>query len=434
VAIDGGGLFLLWRDAQNAADTAALQAAYDRCTTDDELTWQATGYEAADINGFDSSDDGDAIGSDFSTDNTVTVKETFISGTGYVHVIVQADKPAYFIQLVYRGPLRVEAEAMVYCSRAVDFSDLPGMVALGDCNCPSVEPYDYTSGGEKRVAYNGSHPTFIGGIHSNCDIDINAGGGGADFVDGVPSATNEVNDHDKGNYETGASAQEAQPHIPADPLGLNIAMYAPGGAIFDNVALATAINADGIDADGIDDGVDLDFVDDGGSPYSLPNGAEGLYFVDGSASLQGLTSIGNKGLTVVATGQIEGIRARYVTWYYYGYKGETTTDFGVAQRFESGYWPAMLAFSTQPYGTCADPNSANSAIVPSKSADNNGDDDLDIIGVIYAPNGYISWSGNDTSGRGVMIGQSLDLSGAEFTWEVDRSMLPPRAPYMNNAQ
>jgi hypothetical protein len=109
VAIDGGGLFLLWRDAQNAADTAALQAAYDRCTTDDESTWQGVGYKAADINGFDDTDDGDAIGSDFSTDNTVTVKETFLTGTGYVHVIIEAVKPSYFIQLVYRGPLEVKA-------------------------------------------------------------------------------------------------------------------------------------------------------------------------------------------------------------------------------------------------------------------------------------------------------------------------------------
>src|SRR5688500_4854153 len=81
VAIDGGGLFLLWRDAQNAADTAALQAAYDRCTTDSEDTWQGVGYRAADVNGFDDTDGDldDPDGEDFSIVNQVTVKETDIA-------------------------------------------------------------------------------------------------------------------------------------------------------------------------------------------------------------------------------------------------------------------------------------------------------------------------------------------------------------------
>ncbi|MBK8028375.1 MAG: hypothetical protein IPK17_02470 [Chloroflexi bacterium] len=33
LAVDGGGLFFLQRDAQNAADAAAIAGAYARCTS-----------------------------------------------------------------------------------------------------------------------------------------------------------------------------------------------------------------------------------------------------------------------------------------------------------------------------------------------------------------------------------------------------------------
>jgi hypothetical protein len=430
VAIDGGGLFLLWRDAQNAADTAALQAAYDRCTTDDESTWQGVGYKAADINGFDDTDDGDAIGSDFSTDNTVTVKETFLTGTGYVHVIIEAVKPSYFIQLVYRGPLEVKAEAMVYCSRAVDFSDLPGAIALGDCSCPYTEPPGpvYTGGGEDRFDQQGSDYSFTGGTHSNCDSSFNSGGDGGDFIGESPSSVGTTDDHGKATYPTGedATTNEAATPVPLDPLALDIRMYDLGGAIYDNVAIKQRVDADG---------GGFDYVDNGGSPYKPANGIEGLLFVDGSVTLQFTDSIGNEGLTIVATGQITGARPKDVSWYYYGWNGEVTDDFGIAARFEGGYYPHLVAFSIMDTRSdCSDPNSANSAIVPVMTADENGNDDLDLVGVLYAPQGFISWSGNYTNGKGALIGWGVSFSGSNISWVMEPSMLPPRAPYMNNAQ
>ncbi|MDQ7027922.1 MAG: Tad domain-containing protein, partial [Anaerolineae bacterium] len=122
VAIDGGGVFLLWRDAQNAADTAALQAAFDRCTGASDSDWQAIGYAAASVNGFDNADD-----------NTVVITSYTQDGTEYTKVTIEAQKPTYFIQLVYNAPLQVTTESLVFCSRAVDFTDLPGVIALGNC-------------------------------------------------------------------------------------------------------------------------------------------------------------------------------------------------------------------------------------------------------------------------------------------------------------
>src|SRR5688572_15520258 len=54
LAIDGVGMFLLWRDAQNAVDTAALQAAFAYCTSNKDFDSAVeAGINAADANGFD---------------------------------------------------------------------------------------------------------------------------------------------------------------------------------------------------------------------------------------------------------------------------------------------------------------------------------------------------------------------------------------------
>jgi len=48
LAIDGGGLYFLWRDAQNATDAAVLAASYARCTNGDIIK---AGLAAAAKNG-----------------------------------------------------------------------------------------------------------------------------------------------------------------------------------------------------------------------------------------------------------------------------------------------------------------------------------------------------------------------------------------------
>jgi Putative Flp pilus-assembly TadE/G-like len=406
VAIDGGGLFLLWRDAQNAADTAALQAAYDRCTSASGTGWELVGLNAASINGFDNQNR-----------NTVTVDNQTVGTLGYTHVSIRAEKPKYFIQLVYPGPLEVRAEALVYCSKAVDFSDLPGAIALGDCTCPLVEGQQDYDGGKDRVSFSGANFSFTGGVHSNCDIDVNPGGGqnGGEFVGESPTATGSTNDHNKPiTYPAGEDATTgngAEPVL-ADPLGLNIAMYAPGGEIYDNVAIKAFHNGD----------------------WNASGMVQGLHYVNGDASLKAPTvSIGPNGLTVVATGKIEGQRPDDVTWRYYGWNGANTGDYGVAAEFESGYWPYMLAFSTHDNTqTCQNGMPGAQSAVTWGTSDH--DAELDVLGVIYAPRGWINWSGNNLNGRGAMIGWGIDMSGSEISWIYEPNMLPPRAPTLNNVK
>jgi Flp pilus assembly protein TadG len=65
LAIDGGGMFLLWRDAQNAVDTAALQAAFSYCTSNKDFQAAVdAGLNAANANGFNNN----------ALDNWVTVE------------------------------------------------------------------------------------------------------------------------------------------------------------------------------------------------------------------------------------------------------------------------------------------------------------------------------------------------------------------------
>jgi hypothetical protein len=442
VAIDGGGLFWLWRNAQNAADSAALQAAFDRCTGASGTTWQEVGLDAAEVNGFD----------DNGTDNWVTVDDN--GGTAYTRVEIIAHKPKYFIQLVYTGTLEVRAEAMVYCTKAIDFSNLPGAIGLGDCSCPSnIPPSDFDSGGENSVDMAGSNQTVIGGMFSNCDLDVT--GSTSNWTEGGPQAANEV---DINSDATGDEAEPDSTGVEADPLSLNIAMYMPSGTIFQSVQHAYAI-----DVDDSDTGLDASYTGgtnqnvwnpgagscsgsmcDEGSGLTIP--VEGLFYVDGNVDLSWLDEdewYGDpsvpgqgeddwKGITVVASGSITMPDPNEVTWKFYGYNDEVTDDAGVAAEFSNGQWPFLLAYSN--YDNNQAPCNVNAASAALNLSGQDADDSLDLWGVLYAPRGYLHWSGNHKQGQGAIVVLKIDWQGSDTTWEFDPTVLPPRAPTMNNVQ
>jgi Flp pilus assembly protein TadG len=110
LVIDAGGMFVLKRDTQNAVDAAALAAAYALCTNTADPVQSAT--EAAmrlvEANGFSR------------TTATITSPITHReveSPENYVRVSITAEKPAYFIQIVYRNPLLVTSSAVGVCNR-----------------------------------------------------------------------------------------------------------------------------------------------------------------------------------------------------------------------------------------------------------------------------------------------------------------------------
>jgi len=107
LAIDGGGMFLLQRDAQNAASSAVLDAAFALCTNGNV---EYAGLTNARLNGFAANN----------VDTWVSVYNpprdlAYIGNPAYVEVEIEAIKPSYFIQIVYREPLVVKVNAIAEC-------------------------------------------------------------------------------------------------------------------------------------------------------------------------------------------------------------------------------------------------------------------------------------------------------------------------------
>src|SRR3954454_15500212 len=61
LAVDGGGLFFLQRDAQNATDAAVIAATYARCTGATSTEIVTAGVAAAEANGFFNGKDGRTV-------------------------------------------------------------------------------------------------------------------------------------------------------------------------------------------------------------------------------------------------------------------------------------------------------------------------------------------------------------------------------------
>src|SRR5689334_18713094 len=122
LAIDGGGLYFLWRDAQNASDAAVMAATYARCTNATPDNIRKAGLQAAAQNGFDNN----------GVSNTVTVYTPPNDGPGvgnnnYIQVIINAQKPSYFVQIVYKKPLAVTTHAVGFCIPPLDPSTVPAI-------------------------------------------------------------------------------------------------------------------------------------------------------------------------------------------------------------------------------------------------------------------------------------------------------------------
>ena len=125
LAIDGGGLLLLRRDTQNAVDAAIQAATFTQCSDGDIYYAGAT---AAAANGYDDVDGYNNV--DMSDRHDLIIHNPPQSGpqTGdinYIEVIITAEKPKYFIQLVYGGDLVVTARGVGRCQNQ-DESLQPG--------------------------------------------------------------------------------------------------------------------------------------------------------------------------------------------------------------------------------------------------------------------------------------------------------------------
>jgi hypothetical protein len=149
LAIDGGRMFAERRDAQGAADHAAMTASFGACSGKGTSQAIAAGLASAASNGFNNN----------GTTNWVTI--TRLAGNRF-KAAVRASMPATFARVMGFSNLGVAVEAEADCTGG--FGPTHGAVFAGGDTCNASGKYPFqTSGGGQRVS---------GGVHSNGDVAI----------------------------------------------------------------------------------------------------------------------------------------------------------------------------------------------------------------------------------------------------------------------
>lgn len=382
LAVDGGRMFYLWRDAQNATDASVLAAAYARCTNGNITS---AGQEAARLNGF--SNDG--------VSNTVTVNHPPVSGEkagdkDYVEVDIHANLDPYFIQVVYGGKLEVNPQAIGYCVRQFDPTTVPALWA-GATECGVA--LDWT----------GSKGHIIGGMHTNGDSKIQGSQDGL-IVEG-PVTSVGITIGEKVDFDTtpieGAPVQEF-------PLSyLKIDDYKPGGKIAISVPLYHGIvkPADAPNKEYTDNG-----KGDGGTWKPDNREIEGMYYVYGDVVIGTNVKFGPKGVTVIATGTIDMQNPDGISYY----NEAVGPDGG-----------GILAYTTRKSKNCGEDvihiSASNIQTPPVK-------------GVLVAPEGGVGLSAANTHFIGAIFAYTINMSGSDLLFEYDPNMLPAIPPSVQIAQ
>lgn len=404
LAIDGGGLFFLYRDAQNATDAAVLAAAYAQCVNGDVT---AAALQAADENGFDNA-----------TDNIVTVRQgasvilpagVSLSPTvknNLVQVQIDAEKPSYFIQVVYPGPLSVTSRSVSYCRKAVDFSTLPGGLAMGECG--------------NTIDFSGSDVTVDGSMHSNNEMKLT----GASHVvrEGPITLSN------PGLVEGSPSFDppELEPSAPSpkltfeanNPLLIEYALYRPGGEVWEAIPAAYRTY------------IDADHPEMGSNGTWAPQNEqlEGLYMVEGDIQVKNGVTYGPEGVTMIATGTIDfdgdSVDPNSLTHYYNGIMNETSS--GIR-------YPGFILATAFPRNDFTDTSGPTNCGNASSNIQFSGPDNK-IEGIIYAPNTTIKFSASSNVFRGMLIAQDFEFSNSSAVVVLNPDLAPPRPPVVHYSE
>ncbi len=184
VAIDGGGLYFLWRDVRNATDAAAIAAAYTLCVQGEDSGWREAAIFSAEESGFF----GDPVDNDHDDDGNITIIEVDHPAAGafpgkasenLVEVRITAGKTNYFIrvlEIIAPGSLdnlTVSASTVAECS--------PGSPVQEEGEPPDPQKFAFhirsprgTCTGEPAFAFAGTGNAIYGDIH----IDDGIMGGG----------------------------------------------------------------------------------------------------------------------------------------------------------------------------------------------------------------------------------------------------------------
>jgi hypothetical protein len=394
LAIDGGGLYFLWRDAQNATDAAVLSASYARCTEGNSASVISAGLAAAAKNGFDNN----------GTTNTVVVANPPTDGEqagnmDYIQVDISAKKPSYFIQMVYREPLEVTTRAVGYCSPPFDGGQVPGLWA-GSTSCQNTANWTGSNGWIEGPMFSNFELKFKGSDIKLEDGEIQA----VKSPDGIEDGPKI--DYDLPDYPPTVGVPPTE-----DPLHLDFSLYAPTGAVFENVTLKKAL----IDPVTTPDG---DFKVHQGSNLWSPDKRtlEGLYYVVGSVKIGSGVDFGPQGITIVATGEIDWA-GKSDTHYYYEVMKPTANNI---------QYPGIMLASNYFKPDSKTPCGDNAIKIPGPSSI--------LHGVMYAPNAGVNIQGASMTINGSIIANTIDYSGSWGHLKYDPSILPPRPPSIQVAE
>ncbi len=365
LAIDGGRLYAERRHTQNATDNAAMAAARALCLGQN-ITNAA--LLLAGENGYDNDGVGDIV-----TVHHPPTTGTYAGNADYVEVSIVSNFPGTLISFLRPGDLQVTARAVGFC----DFWTGQGEAAL----------FAFSRTCNNSITMPGSDNTFVGGMHSNNDIQIT---GQDNLVQGIASYVTTIDAQPQNvTFDPAANNPLKAPYI-EPPLVFDLADYAPGGDAADDAAaqgeyVYTTRN------------IDINWLRNNGH-YDSVTGvlADGIYYTTGNIRIIGPDLIGNR-VTFVAEG---------------------TVDLSGPNQWISAYVDNLLAFAGKTFAN--DATACNSAVIKLAHSGHH------YSGVFYAPGGQVDLSGQDVTITGGVLAYSINISGARITVINDSIYIPPQ--------
>jgi hypothetical protein len=396
LAIDGGGLYFLRRDAQNAADAAALAALLEICNPDNIdppptptdpdppptaiSEGDSAAKETAEDNGFKNGINGTIVVANFFPASSQTPTD--------VAVTITAEKPARLVQVVYKGPLEVTVTAQGHCVPHTLWTHGAALYAIGTCDPGAIDQ-------------SGSSSTVNGGVFSNGGTDYTGSSSTVNGSGETCGATNHEPDYNPPPVVLDPASCPIQP-----PAFWNIDDFAPGGKIATSTDSAHYYSHTGNVTD---------WGDFAGSGHPKP----GVYYVNGDVTLgpsdfSGVTSLA--GVTLVATGKIDISLTGSSTLVWSAYDLPSPVD----EDINMPVLPVIFSIKDTPCGA----SGSNYSIGTTGQ--------FNFTGAIYAPLGVVSMSFPGAGSLdGAILAESIDLSGSDFTITYNPKMFPPAPPDVN---
>ena len=241
LALDGGMLYAMRRKAQNAADHAALAAAWASCHGDDPVT---AAEESVQSNGF-------------------TVPDLLLTDHGGHHfeATIDTSLTTHFAGVIGFQQLDVAARALAKCSGGAGFSN--AIFAGGD-DCHLFAKPQFESSGSNQTVY--------GGVHSNSSTRMN--GSNSDLGVGNPPEdpfTYVVSHHESGSGNQYDPGYPAAVPVQTWPAGFGPADVPATLAAFRSLALSASPETHYV-------------AGDISGSYITANG-DGLYYATGNIDL-----------------------------------------------------------------------------------------------------------------------------------------------------